>query len=128
MTVQQLFNLTIGMMGMDSSNATTYEGPFIPQLNVILAQTFMLENNVRTKKALDLLTAYPTMDGMTNDLTYQDELLLRVVPWGVAQLMSLTDDDYVKAGFYGARFADEYNRASQLIATVVTDYYGSNEE
>jgi hypothetical protein len=128
MTVSELFTLTIGMMGMNADNASTYAGPFLQQLNMILAQTFKLENNVRLYNELALLTTIPRVTATTDTLTYQDELLFNVVPWGVAQLMSLSDDDTIKAGFFGMRYSDEANRASRFIRGDITDYYSTQEE
>jgi hypothetical protein len=128
MTVSELFTLTIGMMGMNADNASTYAGPFLQQLNMILAQTFKLENNVRLYNELALLTTIPRVTATTDTLTYQDELLFNVVPWGVAQLMSLSDDDTIKAGFFGMRYSDEANRASRFIRSDITDYYSTQEE
>lgn len=128
MTVQQLFDLTIGMMGLTSTNASTYLETFIPQVNIILAQCFELENNVRTKNSLTKLTAIPEVTTLTDILTYQDRVLRKVLPWGLAQLLALSDDDTMKAGFFGLRYSDEYNRASYAIETEVTNFYEIAED
>jgi hypothetical protein len=116
------------MMGMSTANATTYEAPFIPQLNVILSQCYNLENNVREYGSVALLTAMPSVASLADALTYQDEVIRNVLVWGVAQLMALSDDDTVKAGFFGMRYAEEFNKASKFIPSPVTDFYGISEE
>jgi len=123
MTVQELFKLTVGIIGVTANNATSYLGTLIPQVNTILAQTFELENNNREYLGLELLTEIPEVTSVTDILTYQDNVLRKVVVWGLAQLFALSDDDVVKAGFFENRFADYMKLESKFIETDITDYY-----
>lgn len=123
MTVQELFKLTVGIIGVTSNNATSYLGTLVPQVNTILAQTFELENNNREYLGLELLTEIPEVTSVSDTLTYQDNVLRKVVVWGLAQLFALSDDDVVKAGFFENRFADYMKLESKFIETDITDYY-----
>lgn len=124
MTVQELFKQAIGIMGLIEANATTYEATLVPQVNTILGQLFDLENNVRKSKDIELLNEIPSVSDKTDTLLYQDEVLKRVASWGLAQLFALTDDDTIKAGFFGARYAEESYNVSKIIHTDVIDVYG----
>lgn len=128
MTAQELFNLTIGIMGITPSNAGSYVDTVIPQLNTVLAQTFNLENNNREYLGLEKLTSIPVVSSLSNTLTYQDNILRKVVVWGLAQLLSLSDDDVVKAGFFENRFADGMKLEGKYIASEITDYYTVESE
>lgn len=128
MTAQQLYDLTVGMMGITPSNATSYNDTIIPQMNTILAQTFTLENTVRAYKGLTELTTIPTVSALTDTLTYQDSVLKNVVLWGLARLLALSDDETIKASFYGQQFADGYNSENKLIASEIVDYFGEDDE
>lgn len=126
MTAQQLFDLTVGIMGVTPANATSYTDTIIPQINTILANTFSLENNNREYAGLVELTVIPTVSALSDNLTYQDNVLRNVVVYGLAQLLSLSDDDTIKAGFYETRYADGYAKERKLIVTDPTDYYSTN--
>lgn len=123
MTVQELFKLTVGIIGVTANNATSYLGTLVPQVNTILAQTFELENNNREYLGLELLTEIPEVTSVSDILTYQDNVLRKVVVWGLAQLFALSDDDVVKAGFFENRFVDYMKLESKFIETDITDYY-----
>lgn len=125
MTVEELFTQTIGIMGLTPANATTYRDSLYAQVNTILGQLFDLENNVRVSKELEPLTEIPSVASDSDVLTYQDEVLKRVVTWGLAQLFALTDDDTIKAGFFGARFAEESYNVMKLEQTEILDVYGA---
>ena len=128
MTVEQLFTQTIGIMGLTPANATTYRDSLYAQINTILGQLFDLENNVRVFKGLEPLTEIPTITSASDVLTYQDEILKRVVVWGLAQLFALTDDDTIKAGFFGARYSEESYNVMKLEQTDIVDVYGGSNE
>lgn len=127
MTAQQLFDLTVGIMGVTPANATSYTDTIIPQINTILANTFSLENNNREYAGLVELTVIPTVAALSDTLTYQDNVLRNVVVYGLAQLLSLSDDDTIKAGFYETRYGDNYAKERKTIAEDPTDYYGEVE-
>lgn len=128
MTVQELFNLTVGIMGVTPANATSYLDTVLPQVNTILAQTFNLENNNREFKGLAVLSSIPYVTSLSDTLTYQDNIIRKVVVWGLAQLLALSDDDVVKAGFFENRFADGMQMEGKMIASDITDYYAVESE
>lgn len=115
MTAQQLFNLTVGIMGITPANATSYSDVIIPQMNTILAETYTLENNVRDHLGLSLLTTIPTVSALTDTLTYQDDVLRNVVSYGLAQLLSVSDDEYARANYFG----DKYETGRRMVKKVV---------
>lgn len=123
MTAQELFTLVVGNMGITSANAGSYVDTYIPQLNTILSQTFNLENNNRTALGLTLLTEIPTVTALSDTLTYQDNILRKVVVWGVAGLFALSDDDTLRAGFFEDRFASYQQSESKYISSDITDYF-----
>lgn len=128
MTAQEIFNLTIGIMGITPSNAGSYVDTIIPQINTILAQTFKLENNNREFLGLTKLSSSQVITSLSNTLTYQDSVLRNVVVWGIAQLLSLSDDDVVKAGFFENRYADGMKLEAKYIPSDITDYYSVGTE
>lgn len=127
MTVQELFDQTIGMMGMISANATTYADAFPKQVNTVLAECFKLENNNREFKGIAVLTSIPKVTGMTDILEYQDELTLTMT-YGLAMYLALSDDDTIKAGFFNQQYVDERAKAGKMIRKAITDYFSAEDE
>ena len=128
MTVQQLFELTIGNMGLTTDNAATYASTLLPQVRTILARLYDLENTIREAKGIAVLTAYPVPTLTTDVLTYQEEVLVRCATFGLAQLFALSDDDTIRAGFFGSVFAEEYKNLNRVIASAVEDVYTTLED
>ena len=128
MTVQNLFDLIVGTMGLLPSNASTYQEVYIPVLNTILSHTFNLENVNREYKGLDLLEESQKVTTMSDTLLYQDNVLRNVVIFGVAQLFALSDDDTLRSGFFEQRYADGMNREDKTIMSEIVDYYAESDE
>lgn len=128
MTAQELFTLTAGLMGITQNNALNYGDTILFQMNTILSQTFKLENNNREFLGLTKLSSIPTVSSLSDTLTYQDNVLRNVVVFGLAQLMSLSDDDVLKANFFEGRFIDAMKEESKAIRTDVEDYFSPEED
>lgn len=128
MTVQQLFELAIGNMGLTVDNAATYAVTLLPQVRTILARLFTLENTIRTNKGIAVLTTYPVPVATSDVLTYQEEVLVQCASFGLAQLFALSDDDTIRAGFFGSLFAEEYKNLNKVIASPVEDVYTTLED
>lgn len=127
MTVQQLFDLCVGIPGVETSNAASYLPTFLFQLNTILAETFKLENNNREYLGIPVLTTMPLVTSMSDTLTYQDNILRNVVVWGVLTHLQLSDDEVVKTGFYNNKYADNQRIEMKVIPMDIVDYYGTEE-
>lgn len=135
MTAQELFNFIVGIMGITTANATSYTDTILPQINLILAQNFELENNNRRFLNLGyvdpiypILTTIPFVTALSETLTYQPNVLRNVVSFGVAQLLALSDDDTVRAGFFESRYVDGQRLESKFIPSDIIDYFSTGDE
>lgn len=129
MTAQELFNLTVGVMGQSISNSQTYADIYLPNLNTILADTFKLENNNRAYNDVKipnttptLLTTIPTITSLSDVLNYQESVIRNVLVWGLARQFALSDDDTMKTSFYAQQYADGYNNENKAIPKPIIDY------
>jgi hypothetical protein len=127
MTAQQLFDLCVGIPGVESSNADSYVPTFLFQLNTVLAETYKLENNNRDYLGIAALTSIPLVTLLSDTLTYQDNILRNVVVWGVLTHLQLSDDEVVKTGFYNNKYADGQRIEMKIIPMDIVDEYGVQE-
>lgn len=125
MTVQQLLNMTLGISGITPANGVSYLDTVVSQVNVLLAQNFDLENNNRLFLGMDELTSIPQVTALTDTIPYLNNIVTRVLVWGLAQLLSLSDDDVVKAGFFENRYGDAIILEGKFVNTDIEDYFGN---
>lgn len=124
-TAQNLFDRTIGMIGISSSNSSTYTESFPQQVNTVLAECFEIENSNRLSKGVAVLTAIPTVSALIDSIDYQD-IMKQTLSYGLAMYLSLSDDDTIKAQFFNTQYEDAKNRAEKGVPVIITDYF--NEE
>lgn len=127
MTGQQLFDLSVGRMGISPSNATSYSDTIITQINGVLAETFTLENNVREYKAITVLTAIPQITLLSETLTYQDDVLKNVVSWALCQQLAVSDSEFALANYFGDKYEAGKRMTKKLIATEIVDFASGEE-
>ena len=126
MTAQDLFNLSLGIIGIASNNAGTYTETALPMINTVLMQTFDLENHIRKHLELTPLTTVPVHTSLNETLTYQDRILRNVAVHGIAQLLVLSDDDVIRANFFGNLYAQGFNNENKFIPEDAIDVYGGD--
>ena len=126
MTAQDLFNLSLGIIGISSNNAGTYTETALPMINTVLMQTFDLENHIRKYLELTPLTTVPVHTNLNETLTYQDRILRNVAVYGLAQLLVLSDDDVIRANFFGNLYAQGFNNENKFIPEDAIDVYGDD--
>ena len=108
MTLQELYSKTKAWM-FEKPSSTIYDNYIVEIANKVLAETYE-ENNMMRKKKRKL----PFIDGVaghqvtniTDELDYEDEYLLDVIPKGI-DANFLMDDDLSKMSIYQT----EYNNA-----------------
>ena len=80
-------------------------------LTVLLAETFAANNNLRLSKGLKELTEMPliTAETMTEDLPYEQELLLTALPYGICEKYADSDGDTARTGYFNSLYVNAVN-------------------
>ena len=102
MTGNEVLKLAYDIMSEEESSNSEFTA-FAPGiLTVLLAETFAVNNNLRQSKDLPVLTEIPmvTADTMGEQLPYEPEILLTVLPYGLCEKYADGDGDTVKTGYY----------------------------
>lgn len=126
MTAKDLFDLALGIIGISSNNAGTYSETALPMINTILMQTHNLENHVRRFHGLLPLTTIPTVVALTDVILYQERVLRNVAVYGLAQLLVLSDDDVIRANFFGNLYSQGFSNENKFITEDIIDVYGGD--
>lgn len=116
MTGTELLTNTIALMG--ESDTSPYTDYAVPLINLVLAETFELNNNVRLSKELAPLSAIPTLTAVTDALTYETEVLLRVVPLGLVGRLYVDEGNTAVLSMYKQEYAIALDDTNRKIATV----------
>lgn len=111
MTGNEVLKLAYDIMSEDESSNTEFSS-FAPGiLTVLLAETFAVNNNLRQSKDKPVLTEMPiiTEDNMDDELPYEREIQLTVLPYGICEKYADGDGDTVKTGYYNSLYVNGVN-------------------
>lgn len=109
-TVNDLFDITIGIMGDQKSNSAGYKENFIPIMNTVLSECLENENALRKRDDMELLMIAPYLREMGMTVPYHEELIRNVLPYGIGMFLLLADDENVKATFFSSKYDEHRNR------------------
>jgi hypothetical protein len=122
-TVQNLFDLSIGILGEQKSNSSSYNEIFYPIMNTILSECMENENTLRQRDGMELLTEAPYLSAMDDKIPYHAELVRNVLPYGLGMFLFLGDDENVKATFFSSKYDEGKTKYSPAVYVEVGDVY-----
>ena len=113
-TVEQLYSMTKAIM-FEKPSSNIYDNYLIANLNRVLVELFQENNVLRVFKGKTKYDAPQQVSGRTDTLLYEDEIVLNVLPLGLASRF-LIDDDLNKYSI----FATDYNNARVMAQKLVS--------
>lgn len=121
MTVVELFNNSLALMSESLSNGAFFSEFLIQNVNLLLADLFELENSMRDEETK--LTAIPSVTLDTDNLVYSDLITRLIMPFGLARLFYLADDEYSKACMFETKYEELKKKYYQAEYVSITDVY-----
>lgn len=122
-TVQDLFDITLGLMNDQKANSSSYSEFILPVVNTILSECLVQENNLRLLNNQEVLTEAPVMVNFSDVIPYHDELVRNVLPYGVGMFLFLGDDENVKATFFSTKYDENKSKYSPAVYVEVEAVY-----
>lgn len=103
MTADEIFTDVMALMFGEEGDKDQYP-PFLSMLNIVLAETFDLNNAWRRMTGKDGLTQIPRIEQLTDEVDYEPRLLRMVIPYGVAGMLYAEDDDTGMGDYYRSKY------------------------
>ena len=104
MTADDIFNTVLGLMFCTKEEKADYESSFIPMLNIVLAETFHMNNARRMGSGKEELSSIPEVKKLSDEIEYEDIILRKTVPYGVAGMLYAEDDDTGMGNYYREKY------------------------
>lgn len=109
MTGQELLKIAYDEIGTTPGDETEFTPLAVGIINVLLNETFHVNNNLRLSKGLEELTAPQVIEALGEALTYEHELLYSCLPYGIAEKYAMYDDNPVNTGYYNSKYVNGVN-------------------
>lgn len=103
MTADDIFTDVMALMFGEEGDKDQYP-PFLSMLNIVLAETYDLNNAWRRMTGKDGLTQIPLIEQLTDEVDYEPRLLRMVIPYGVAGMLYAEDDDTGMGDYYRSKY------------------------
>ena len=104
MTADQIFDNVIALMFAEQTDKEDYEENFMAQLNMKLAEAFVVNNSIRLQKGKENLLEPPFITDLSQETGYEFELERYILPLGIAGTLFVDDDDTGIANDYRQRY------------------------
>ena len=122
MTGRELLESALALMAEDMQDAADYEKQAPALIRLMLTELFDLNNSVLASKGKAPLVQAPTIADLTAQIEYEDEIVLGVMPYGLAAKLSL-DDDRVKAAYFNAEYLEKRRYYLKTVFSDIVDIY-----
>lgn len=102
MTSREIFNQTVSLMAGEPQDREDYAPFWNDVINLLLAETYALNNALRAQADKPPLKEIPVLQTMDEELPYEPALA-RIMPLGGAGYLYMEDDPQI-ASYYSAKF------------------------
>ena len=114
MLASEMYTRVKGLMS-EKGSSKVFDEYYITALNTILGETFNDNNICRMFYDKKPLTEIPQVYSLTDELTYEQEYLLNVIPYGIAAQLE-TDDDLTKNGIFATKYSNAKVMAQKVLS------------
>lgn len=122
-TAQMIFDITMSLMSETKANSSAYLPYFLNILNSVLQECLPAENGIRESEEEELLEASPFLVSLEEEIPYHQVMLLNVVPYGVAVLLAMGDDQNEKATYFSTKYVENMQQYGSVQFIEVVDVY-----
>lgn len=100
MTLNHLFaNHTLPVMGEPQSSNENYKDYLLAAANAVCLDCLAANNSLRTQKGLSPLTGFATITDLSDEIPFEPEILINVLPYGIGARLLLDDVNAGKTNF-----------------------------
>lgn len=122
MTGNDILDNALALMFEERQRSPDYVSYAPRILNMLLPETFGVNNQLRRLAGKEPLAAPPVISTLEEEVAYEDDLARSVLPWGLAAWLLMGDEEG-RYPDYLSMYIQQANRATQLIPEQVEDVY-----
>nr|DAR87231.1 MAG TPA: hypothetical protein [Caudoviricetes sp.] len=122
MTGNDILDNALALMFEERQRSPDYVSYAPRILNMLLPETFGVNNQLRRLAGKEPLAAPPVISTLEEEVAYEDDLVRSVLPWGLAAWLLMGDEEG-RYPDYLSMYIQQANRATQLIPEQVEDVY-----
>lgn len=126
-TADQIFDIVVALCNWESSDKTDYETIFLQDLNIIMAECFRANNGLRRLRGKAPLEEMPEVTEKTDAPGYEDLFERMILPYGVASLIYVEDDETGITNVYRSKYLEALAENTTARFTEAEEEYREGE-
>ncbi len=126
MTVKELYELTKSLM-FEKKTSKDYDGYYKGNINVLLAENYDLNNNLRAFKGKEPLKEVPFISSDNDELEFEEEICREVLSNGLASKFFI-DDDLSKFNIFNTFYMNAQSRYIRFVPIESENNYDTTED
>lgn len=126
MTGTQLIGFSLGLMGEPVERSADYAGYSIMAINILLAECFEVNNFILESIQKPPLVVMPQIIELTEDIPYEDKLVITCLAYGLAAKLILEDNDMNKFNYFNQMYIEAQNSSCKAFSHKIEDVYGGD--
>ena len=108
MTAEELIVSALAIKGETPDMAEQYRDFSLAALNILLAETLVLENQLRYAAGEPQLETAPTLTTLSGEIPYHEALLRTCLVYGMAARLTAEDNDLAHFNYYNAMYPQAF--------------------
>lgn len=122
MTADTLYQNALALIVTDKADSSDYTAFAPAVINLLLAETFEINNSLRVSKGLQPLESAPQISSLSEEPDAESELLRTALPYGICAKL-LVDDDISRAVYFQNQYALAVKECDRCVGGTVSDVY-----
>ena len=123
MTAKEIYELGISYIPEVPSDNPDLQKYVVGWVNMMLLETFEVENSIREWGGEELLVAPQIIKNINDEIIYHESLARGAFPYGIAANAFIDDDNDYRSNKYGQYFVRGVNAANKYIPHKIKDVY-----
>ncbi len=108
MTAEELIVSALALKGESADMAEEYRDFSLAALNILLAETLPLENQLRYAEGEPALAMAPLVRGLSDEIRYHETLARTCLVYGMAARLMAEDSDLAHFNYYNAMYTQSF--------------------
>lgn len=115
MTVNELLQNALPLFAETDTSDADYQALTIPHTNMVLAETFDVNNRMREQAGKEPLTEIPSVTALTDTIPFEDKLVRLALPYGLAAKLYFDEDNDGRLSMFLQEYAERVNQCDRWV-------------
>ena len=111
----ELLKRAMALYAETDTNDEDVKALSVPYINMVLAETFDVNNRMREYAGKEPLESIPEIASLDDTIQYEDKLVKLALPYGLASKLYFDEDDNPRLTMFLQEYSDRVNQCDRWV-------------